>query len=270
MPFNSFLFLLGFLPLALGGHALAGRLSHVSAKAWLLGVSVLFYGAFTPRFLPLLLLSVGGNLLLLQAIAMIPQRGQLTALGVALNLAVLGWFKYAMPFVSSDPVLPLGISFFTFTQIGGLLTYAASDEPPPKILDYALFVLFFPALTAGPILNAREMLPQFARTIGWRLSADNWAVGTGFFLIGLLKKTLLADPLSGIVGGGSLIQAHCRCFPRGRPPWPGRCNSISISPGTRIWRSVSPGCSAFAFLIILSNPIGPGRSSPTGNPGICR
>jgi alginate O-acetyltransferase complex protein AlgI len=196
------MFLLGFLPCALAGYTGACRLGPVGAKAWLTAASVLFYSASAWHFLPLLLASVCGNYVLLQTMRMTVHRSHLAALGVALNLAVLGWFKYVAPWVWDGLVLPLGISFFTFTQIGCLLAYAASDEAPPKLQDYALFALFFPALMAGPILNAREMLPQFTRTTEWRLSPQNLALGTGFFLIGLLKKTLLADPLSALVTPG--------------------------------------------------------------------
>lgn len=213
MPFNSFLFLLGFLPVALASYAAICQLGQIWAKTWLIALSLLFYGAWAPNFLWLLLLSVAGNLLLLHAMRTTTRRGPLAALGVALNLAALGWFKYAAPALWSGPVLPLGISFFSFTQIGCLLNHAASNEAPPRLRDYALFILFFPALTAGPILNAREMLPQFARTEGWRLTTDNLATGAGFFLIGLLKKTLLADPLSGIVSAGFADPATLSLLP---------------------------------------------------------
>ncbi|WP_428483482.1 MBOAT family O-acyltransferase [Rhodopila sp.] len=202
MPFNSFLFLLGFLPVTVGGYAVICRLGSPWAKVWLIAVSLLFYGVAALGFLPLLLLSVSGNLLLLRAMSAVDRRGWLAALGCVLNLVLLGWFKYAQPVLWQDPVLPLGISFFTFTQIGCLLSHAGGTDPAPRPATYALFVLFFPALTAGPILNPREMLPQFDRAEGWRLSADNLAAGAGFFLIGLLKKTLLADPLSGVVAAG--------------------------------------------------------------------
>ncbi len=196
MPFNGVLFLLGFLPLALTGYALAGRLGPATARTWLIAISLIFYAAAAPRFLPLLLASVAFNLALLRCMPSSHRRSLLAAVGVTANLILLGWFKYA------EPVLPLGISFFTFTQIGALLAQSVSDEPPPAAGPYALFVLFFPALTAGPILNATEMLPQFTRREGWRLSAENLATGSGFFLIGLLKKTILADPLSGLVAAG--------------------------------------------------------------------
>ncbi|HEX4369413.1 MAG TPA: MBOAT family O-acyltransferase [Rhodopila sp.] len=194
MTFNGFPFLLGFLPLVLCGFAVAGLWGHAWAKTWLIAASLLFYAAGAPAFLPLLLLSVGGNLLCLHLMFGSTRSGRWAAAGVAVNLAVLGWFKY----LDAEPAL--GLSFFTFTQIGCLLYHAGGDTPPPRARDYALFAAFFPALLAGPILNPRETLPQFARTKGWRLTSGNVATGGGFFVIGLLKKTLLADPLLTVVG----------------------------------------------------------------------
>ena len=131
----------------------------------------------------------------------------------------LGWFKYL------DPQPALGLSFFTFTQIGCLLHHAGGDIRPPRARDYALYAAFFPALLAGPILNPREMLPQFARTDGWRLDVDNLATGSGFFVIGLLKKTLLADPLATLVGSGF-------ADPAALTPVPGLAGRHCLFPAT--------------------------------------
>ena len=207
MSFSGFPFLLGFLPLFLCGYALASQWGEVWAKLWLIAASLLFYGAGSEAFLPLLVLSVGGNFLFLHAMHGARGSGWWAVAGVAVNLAVLGWFKYL------DPQAVLGLSFFTFTQIGCLLHHADGDTPPPRARDYALFAAFFPALLAGPILNPREMLPQFARIGGWRLTADNLATGGGFFVIGLLKKTLLADPLSTVVGPGFADPGNLTLFP---------------------------------------------------------
>ena len=207
MPFNGFPFLLGFLPLALCGFALAGRWGQASAKTWLIAASLLFYAAGASAFLPLLVLSVAGNFGCLHAMHGSARPGRWAALGVTLNLAVLAWFKY----LDAQPAL--GLSFFTFTQIGCLLYHADGDTPPPKIRDYALFAGFFPALLAGPILNPRETLPQFARTDGWRLTSGNLATGSGFFVIGLLKKTLLADPLLTVIHPGFAHPDALTLFP---------------------------------------------------------
>lgn len=207
MAFSGFPFLLGFLPLMLCGYAVVGRRGELWAKGWLIGASLVFYAVGAPAFLPLLVLSAALNFGLLRAMHGSAWAGRWAAGGVVLNLAVLGWFKYL------DPQPALGLSFFTFTQIGCLLHHAGGDTPPPKARDYALYAGFFPALLAGPILNPREMLPQVARTEGWQLDLDNLAVGCGFFVIGLLKKTLMADPLSTLVAPAFANPAVLTLFP---------------------------------------------------------
>jgi D-alanyl-lipoteichoic acid acyltransferase DltB (MBOAT superfamily) len=207
--FSGLPFLLGFLPLALGGYALAVRWGSDWAKLWLIGVSLLFYAAGAWIFLPLLVLSVLGNFLLLRRMYASPRAEYWAAAGVALNLAVLGWFKYFTP----DPMPPLGLSFFTFSQIGCLLLHSPGDAPPPRAMDYALFAGFFPALLAGPILNPREALPQFAGAGGRRLNAENLSVGAGFFIIGLLKKALLANPMAAMVVNGFADPEHLAMVP---------------------------------------------------------
>ncbi len=209
MAFNGFAFLLGFLPVVLIGYAVLGRVGSAWAKTWLIAASLVFYASGAPYFLPLLIGSVGGNFLLLHIIHRSgrPQRWVMS--GVAMNLAVLAWYKY----LGAGALPPLGLSFFTFTQIGCLLYHADGSISPPRARDYALFAAFFPALLAGPILNPRDMLPQFARDDGWCLTADNLAVGSGFFIIGLLKKTLLADPLASIVSAGFADPAQLTLLP---------------------------------------------------------
>ena len=209
MTFSGFPFLLGFLPLFLCGFAAAGRCSATAAKVWLIAASLLFYGIGAPHFLPLLAVSIGANFGCLHLMHRSARAGHWAMAGVVANLAVLGWYKYLIP----DGLLPLGLSFFTFTQIGCLLHHAGGDTTPPKARDYALFAAFFPALLAGPILNPRDMLPQIARSDGWRLTVDNLAVGGGFFLVGLLKKTLLADPLGTVVSAGFADPAGLSLFP---------------------------------------------------------
>ncbi len=209
MGFSGFPFLLGFLPLALCGFALVSRAGAFAAKLWLLSMSMLFYALGAGAFLPLLVSSVAGNFWLLTRMHGSARAGRWAAFGVAANLVVLGWFKYLTP----DPVIPLGLSFFTFTQIGCLLHHAGGDVRPPRAADYALFAAFFPGLTAGPILNASEMLPEFARSGGWRMTSGDLAAGLGFFIIGLLKKTVLADPLADVVTNGFADLGHLTLLP---------------------------------------------------------
>ena len=209
MIFSGLPFLLGFLPLTLIGYQFVSRWGEAWAKFWLIGASLLFYAIGSRTFVPLLLLSVSANFLLLRQIYGSSYARFWAMTGVILNLSVLCWFKY----LTSDPLPPLGLSFFTFSQIGCLLHHAEGSLRPPRARDYALFAAFFPALLAGPVLNPHDALWQFARRGGWRLTADNLAVGFGFFLIGLLKKTLLASHLPDLVANGFADPAALSMLP---------------------------------------------------------
>jgi hypothetical protein len=155
--------------------------------------SLVFYAAGDWAFLPVLVGVCVANYALVRGMHGSAYAGPIAAWGIAANLGLLLGCKACGP-------VPLGLSFFTFSQIGCLLHYAGGDAQPPRARDYALFSGFFPSLTAGPILHPSETLAQFARPLRW--SADDAAVGMGWFLIGLLKKTVLADPLAGVVEGG--------------------------------------------------------------------
>lgn len=205
MLFNSYAFLLAFLPLALAGFGLACRLGPRTGGLFLVAASFLFYAWPAPQFLPVLLASVAGNFaaarLMLHA-AHAPRRQLgILATAIVINLAALVHYKYlasllqAAGFEATAPVLPLGISFFTFTQIGLLLDCRGSDAQRHSLLHHALFVACFPHLIAGPVLRPREVLPQIADPVTWRLHASSVAHGGFIFCLGLLKKTLLADPI---------------------------------------------------------------------------
>ena len=233
MLFNSYVFVFAFLPASLAGFYVLAKWGRTVATLWLIAASLVFYGWWNPAFLPLLGVSVLGNFAISRALLATASQARLQfwLLGgaVGLNLAALGYYKYLAAFLGvlgwpgvtnaafADPVLPLGISFFTFTQIGYLLDCRGEADANPRDsgwLDYALFVTFFPHLIAGPILHHREILPQFALPETFRPPtgnltgnlAGNLAVGLGFFTLGLLKKCLLADP-TGIVVAPGFAQA---------------------------------------------------------------
>jgi alginate O-acetyltransferase complex protein AlgI len=124
---------------------------------------------------------------------------------VAGNLITLGYFKYTNFFVDSlravsgldvqisAIVLPIGISFFTFTQIAFLVDTYQGKVREARFLPYLLFVTYFPHLIAGPVLHHAEMMPQFGRAETYRFRLDNVVSGTTLLLIGLVKKVVLAD-----------------------------------------------------------------------------
>jgi len=228
MVFASYSFLFIFLPIALVGYYLVARLGSNYAVGWLVLASLAFYAAWNPAFVILLLCSiafnfaVGRGLLARQNDEDKKSRYRLLFFGVAGNLLVLFSFKYLGAILSCghslslipsrfdfNIVLPLGISFFTFTQIGYLVDCNQGRGKDLDILRYAAFVTLFPHLIAGPILHIREIGPQLLNSDTYRLRSENLSVGTSYFIIGLAKKVLLADPFADVVKIGF---AHPRDF----------------------------------------------------------
>lgn len=218
MLFNSYEFLFFFLPVTLGVFfALSGYRCLRTAAAWLALVSIFFYGYWSPRYVLLLLASIAVNFaaghLILRCRGASRMRAAKRVLVLALvaNLGALGYFKYANFFVESlnaaagtqwhlaPIVLPIGISFFTFTQIAFLVDTYQGKVRESRIVPYILFVTYFPHLIAGPVLHHAEMMPQFARAETYRFRLDNFLLGMGFFLIGLFKKVVLADGIQPFV-----------------------------------------------------------------------
>ena len=211
MLFTSYVFLFAFLPVALAGFFLAARLGGRTAGAlWLIAASFVFYGWWNPASVPLLAGSAAGNYAagrLLLALGARPRaQAWVLALAIAANLGLLIWFKYlawllglgGAPDWMVQPIagmgLPLGISFFTFTQILFLVDCRQDMAKHRGLLDYVLFVTFFPHLIAGPILHHRDMMPQFADPGVYRPRLENLAAGIGIFILGMLKKGVIADP----------------------------------------------------------------------------
>jgi D-alanyl-lipoteichoic acid acyltransferase DltB (MBOAT superfamily) len=214
MLFNSLPFLCGFLPLTLAAFFLLGRTSHRLAALFLAVASLFFYAWWNPSYLGLLLASVVFNYGAGALIARLARRGAMghaklcLAGAVAGDLALLGVFKYAgffagvvggivgTPFSLGAILLPLGISFFTFTQIAFLVDTYRGKAQEYDVVRYLLFVTYFPHLIAGPILHHAQIMPQFADRRTYRPDWGNLAVGVTIFAIGLVKKVLVADNLA--------------------------------------------------------------------------
>jgi len=208
--FNSHEFIFVFVPVALAGFFLIARLGARLAAAWLCLASLFFYGWWNPRYVALLVASTALNYVVGRAIGFRVAHGRAREArriligGIAIDLVVLGYFKYAGFFVQTandvlhtdvvvSIVLPLGISFFTFTQISFLVDAYRGRVPRYDPVHYALFVTYFPHLIAGPILHHGEMIPQFERPSTYRFAYENISVGLTIFFIGLFKKVVLAD-----------------------------------------------------------------------------
>lgn len=206
MLFSSGVFILVFLPITLGlYYALAGNRS--ARIGLLIAASLVYYGYWDVRFVPLLVGLALANWLLARLFA--EGRGKVWLdLGLVLNLAALGFFKYANFFLDNvyavagrsaprlDIILPLGISFFIFQKISYLLDLRRGDRHVYPLADYCLFVFFFPQLIAGPIVRHNEIIPQFDAPPRRPEMWENLARGATLFVVGLMKKVAIADTLA--------------------------------------------------------------------------
>jgi alginate O-acetyltransferase complex protein AlgI len=225
MLFNSLTFICFFWPVVACVFFLLGRLSHHLAGLWLCAASLFFYGWWNANYVTLLLVSVlfnyGAGYLIVRQSKQNEAIGQLSRgiliFAVVANLLLLSYYKYAQFFLTTFDhllganwslghiILPLGISFFTFTQIAFLVDTYRGKAQEYNFIHYLLFVTYFPHLIAGPILHHAQMMPQFALKQTYRLNWNNVAIGITFFTLGLAKKVLLADMFAGTAS--SIFQA---------------------------------------------------------------
>ena len=224
MLFNSYAFILLFLPITLLGVYVLGRgqsgQSGQLAVGWLIACSVAFYGIWNPLSLAIIAPSLVINYFLgrwMSARLARPEpdeRGAnaLMLLGIVFNLCFLGYFKYKNFLLDSTNwafgtdwplsplLLPLGISFITFQKIAFLVDIRSGAIRDFSAFDFLIFVFFFPQLIAGPIVHFREMVPQFKR-LPPGLDSQHLAVGLSLFAIGLFKKAVLADGIAPTANG---------------------------------------------------------------------
>lgn len=211
MLFNSYAFLFFYFPFTFAAFFAIGRYSRSLAALWLFAASLFFYGWWNPAYVSLLIGSILFNFAMGSAISREHHRGRLTwAKGLLIaaiggDLALLAYYKYANFFLINtnellgtnwhleEVLLPLGISFFTFTQIAFLVDAYRGEVKERNFIHYGLFVTYFPHLIAGPVLHHKEMMPQFAQAQTYRMHWDHVSVGLTIFVIGLFKKTVLAD-----------------------------------------------------------------------------
>jgi alginate O-acetyltransferase complex protein AlgI len=216
MIFNSYSFIFLFLPTAFFGVFWLGRYSRRLSALWAGLASLTFYAVWDAHFVLLLLGSIALNYCagywlglrrVVDADANRKAKRTLVA-AIAANLTLLGYFKYTNFFIDSfnhllgshipalDIILPLGISFFTFTQIAFLVDVYRGIVREVNFIHYLLFVTWFPHLIAGPVLHHKQIMPQFDRSETFRINLDHVAIGLTIFIIGLAKKVLIADNLA--------------------------------------------------------------------------
>lgn len=210
MYFNSYLFLLLFLPLCLVGYFGLQHFGYKKAAlVFLTAMSLWFYGHMNVRHIPVLAVSMGVNYSLYILLLRAAPRGKKVCLWAALifNLGSLLYYKYSGFFVDtlngffqtnlvfSQLLLPLGISYFTFQQISFIVDAYREEKnhTPWDFLTYAAYVTFFPKMVSGPIAQADVLMPQFRDTARHQFSYENFSRGLYLFALGLGKKVLIAD-----------------------------------------------------------------------------
>lgn len=216
MLFVESQFVLLFLPLVFFLHE---SLRKLTSQVWfLIGASLLFYGAWNPWLLILLTGSICINYMVSRGITDGRNRW-LFIVGLLLNLAPLFYFKYSglvaqtagLPFTTGffgetlGKLLPLGISFFTFQQIAYLSDVHTKQVQPPSFEKYALFIAFFPQLIAGPIVHHSQFVPQVKPD---RARSTLLIAGLFLFAIGFIKKTQIADNLAHFVDPLYAMETH--------------------------------------------------------------
>lgn len=218
MLFNSHVFLFVFLPLLLAGwFFLNYRKYYKLAQGYLIGMSLWFYAYFNVNYLWMMLGSclIGYFLCLsLKKTKSGNARKAVLIVGCLFHLGTLGYFKYSNFFLENinaafgtefsliSVVLPVGISFYTFQQLGYLIDCYRESAPVCSLPDYLTFMVYFPQILQGPILRYEEIVPQLHEEERRRFDAERFAKGMQHFIIGLSKKVLLADTLAKAVNFG--------------------------------------------------------------------
>ena len=209
MLFNSYIFILLFLPACMLGYFGLNRFGrYQTAQVFLLVMSLWFYGYFNPSYLAIILVSICVNFFFTRCFHRLRNcltRKLLFVTALLFNLGILFYFKYynffleninalfGLSLATKNILLPLGISFFTFQQVSYVIdAYRGQVEEYP-FLQYASFVVYFPQLIAGPIVTHDELIPQFLDPEKKRFSWDNFEPGMYLFVLGLAKKVLIAD-----------------------------------------------------------------------------
>lgn len=222
MIFSSWQFIFVYLPAVLIVYFLLNKFRFVyGARLWLVAANLAFYSYWNIKHLPLLVGSILFNYYVGDFLIKnycVPEKRDLNKwalrLGVGMNLLALGYFKYTgfvienlnhLPGIHLAPVkilLPLGISFFTFQQIAYLVDSYSGKVQPTKLINYSMFITFFPHLIAGPLLHHSDIIKQFSGKARLVFSPRNVLLGLSMFSLGLSKKVVIADTLSKWAGIG--------------------------------------------------------------------
>ncbi len=206
MLFNSYEFVFLFFPLTLVGYYIVNKIAvsfqngiycDAIRNGFLLAVSMLFYGWLHPEYLPVLVAGMAVNYMLFRQMEQRERKRHYLVAGLLFHLGCLACFKY----IGTGSFVPLGISFFTFTQVAFLMESYRGNLKEVSALSYGAYVSFFPKIMQGPIALPEEILPQLTGKVkqtDWERVYRNLYL----FTLGLFKKVLIADTLGKAVDFG--------------------------------------------------------------------
>ena len=205
MSFNSYLFLLLFLPTTLIGYNVTTKRNNVMlSKAFLLFASLFFYGSYNLNCLLILIVSILCNYLFFLLIKK-NKKKSLFIMSIVFNIGLLSFFKYSNFIINNinllfkceigrvDIIMPLAISFFTFSNISFLADTYKGEIGSCSFLDYSLYVCFLAKLIQGPLMKYADFNEQLNNSLQKNVDWENIEKGVFFFMFGMIKKVLLAD-----------------------------------------------------------------------------
>lgn len=213
MLFNSYIFIFLFMPVTLAVYFLTGKFNNRKLSNGLLLIASLVFLFYRFNYIGIIsvLISIAFNYAIYRLLIMDKlerHKKVLLFIGVAVNASTLMLLKYYntviyhidqlrhVDFVERSLILPLGISFYTFQQIAFLVDTYRGEVEPVDLLDYSLYVSYFPRIVSGPIVNHNQFLPQLKDSSKLKFQWDNFNKGLYRFSVGLAKKVLVADVLA--------------------------------------------------------------------------
>ncbi len=219
MVFNSYVFIFLMLPISIAGYYLINKLSCKGGQIFLLFSSLVFIGYMNTAYLLVLIPSVLINYLIIYMMnhafkTKVGHRKVLMISGIVFNVLLLAVFKYCDFFIDNINVIfkkdiaflhllmPLGISFYTFKQISVLADYHKDDNLSCTLLEYGIYMTFYPQFTQGPIVLQSEFMPQLRDHERKKWDSVYASKGLCRFTLGLAKKVLIADTIAKAVDGG--------------------------------------------------------------------
>lgn len=216
MIFSSYQFIFFFLPITLAGYAIIRNFkAYRLAQLWLIMASFYFYAQGGIKFLPFFMFTVLFNYVMGSLILKSNKNDKkllvklLLIIGLAENIGMLAYYKYTdflleniNRFIGTDMILhnfilPIGISFFTFQLVAYLVDCSRGDAKAYALIDYLMFITFFPQLIVGPIVHHSEIVVQLEDENTYKFNPYNFMLGIFIFSLGCAKKIMIADPLIG-------------------------------------------------------------------------